>query len=431
MAREGLREALTGVIRKALKDPRPITLNGLRVGTNGGTQMLDVVVQAIEKPEALRGRVLVVFKDVAEPPARRRAHKSVASEAHAALQQELLQTREALQVTHEEMQTTVEELKSSNEELQSTNEELQSTNEELTTSKEELQSLNEELQTVNAELQSKVDDLTWVRNDMANLLNSTEVATVFLDNQMKLRRFTTHATRLFKLIPGDVGRPLSHVVTDLDYPRLRADAEEVLRTLVFVEKTVATHDARWYRVRIMPYRTQENVIDGVVITFIDITAARALEQRLREQAGHLWQLAESLPTLVWGCRADGACDYLNRQWLDYTGIPEAEQLGFRWLEQIHPEDREYVRDEWRASVKSGVRLDVSFRIRRADGAYRWFKTRATPIRDAQGAVVKWYGTSTDVDDMKQADDERTVLRNRLAMVVGQRWRGESFCSMAN
>ena len=282
MAREGLREALTGVIRKALKDPQPVHLNGLKVGTNGGTQIVDVVVQALDKPEPLRGRVMIVFKDVPTPMPRRRSTKKVAAESHAALMQELQQTREALQVTHEEMQTTVEELKSSNEELQSTNEELQSTNEELTTSKEELQSLNEELQTVNAELQSKVDDLTWVRNDMSNLLNSTDIATVFLDNEMKLRRFTTFATKVFKLIPGDVGRPLSHVVTDLDYPQLKDDALEVLRTLVFQEKQVGTHDGRWYRVRIMPYRTQENVIDGVVITFINISEIRQLEAELRK-----------------------------------------------------------------------------------------------------------------------------------------------------
>jgi PAS domain S-box-containing protein len=145
-----------------------------------------------------------------------------------------------------------------------------------------LQSLNEELQTVHAELQSRVDDLTWVRNDMTNLLNSTEVATVFLDNDMKLRRFTTDATKLFKLIPGDVGRPLSHVVTDLDYPQLKDDAERVLRTLAFQEKQVTTHDGRWCRVRIMPYRTQDNVIDGVVITFIDITEIKHLEAELRK-----------------------------------------------------------------------------------------------------------------------------------------------------
>ncbi|GAB6040395.1 chemotaxis protein CheB [Endothiovibrio diazotrophicus] len=281
MAREGLREALIGVIHMALKEPQPIQLNGLRVGTNGGTRRVDVTVQAVERPAALRGRVIVVFKDAPTPPQRHRAGQQAADDNCPVLEQELRQTREALQVTQEEMQTTVEELRSSNEELQSTNEELQSTNEELTTSKEELQSLNEELQTVNAELQSKVDDLTWVRNDMANLLNSTEIATIFLDNKMRLRRFTTHATKLFKLIAGDVDRPLSHVVTDLDYPQLKDDALEVLRTLVFREKVVATFDGRWYRVRIMPYRTQENVIDGVVITFIDITEIKLLEAELR------------------------------------------------------------------------------------------------------------------------------------------------------
>lgn len=282
MAREGLREALTGVIRKALKDGVPVLLKGLRVGTNGGAQIVDVVVRALDKPEILRGRVLIVFQDVPSPPARRRSGKATAPEAQAALAQELQQAREALQITHEEMQTTVEELKSSNEELQSTNEELQSTNEELTSSKEELQSLNEELQTVNAELQSKVEDMTWVRNDMTNLLNSTEIATIFLDNEMKLRRFTPYATKLFKLIPGDVGRPLSDVATDLDYARLLDDALEVLRTLVFQEREAPTHDGRWYRVRIMPYRTQDNVIDGVVITFIDITVIKQLEADLRK-----------------------------------------------------------------------------------------------------------------------------------------------------
>lgn len=281
MARDGLREALTGVIRKALKEPGPILLNGLRVGTNGGTQIVNVVVQALDKPEALRGRVIIVFKDVPTPPVRRRSRRA-SPEATTSLMQELQQAREALQVTHEEMQTTVEELKSSNEELQSTNEELQSTNEELTSSKEELQSLNEELQTVNAELQSKVDELTWIRSDMMNLLNSTEIATVFLDNQMRLRRFTTHANRIFRLIPGDVGRPLSDVVSDLTYPQLEEDALEVLRTLVFQEKVLPTHDGRWYRVRIMPYRTQDNVIDGVVITFTDMTEIKHLEAELRQ-----------------------------------------------------------------------------------------------------------------------------------------------------
>jgi chemotaxis protein methyltransferase CheR/two-component system CheB/CheR fusion protein len=194
---------------------------------------------------------------------------------------DLQKSREENQSLREEAQSTQEELKSANEELQSTNEELQSTNEELTTSKEEMQSLNEELQTVNAELQTKVTDLSWVNNDMNNLLNSMEIATVFLDNALNIRRFTSHATQLFKLIAGDMGRPLSDIVTELDYPHLHQDAQEVLRTLVFMEKEVTTHDNRWFKVRIMPYRTQDNVIDGVVITLIDISETKRLAAQLR------------------------------------------------------------------------------------------------------------------------------------------------------
>ncbi|PHV10586.1 chemotaxis protein CheB [Chitinimonas sp. BJB300] len=281
MAREGLREALVGVIRKALRDPQPIQLQGLQIPINGSVQIVNVTVRAIENPLPLRGLIIIVFSDVATPKTTRMRRKSASSSVDEVLQQELRQARDALQAMHEEMQSSMEELRSSNEELQSTNEELQSTNEELTTSKEEMQSLNEELQTVNAELQSKMEDLTGVKNDMTNLLNSTEIATIFLDGDMKLRRFTSHTTRLFKLIPSDVGRPFSDVMTDLDYPELKNDAHDVLSTLIFQETQAGTNDGRWYRVRIMPYRTQDNVIDGVVITFTDISELKLLETQLQ------------------------------------------------------------------------------------------------------------------------------------------------------
>jgi chemotaxis methyl-accepting protein methylase/PAS domain-containing protein len=283
MAREGLREALVGMIRKALSQTQPIRLQGIRVGTNGDSLRVDVAVQGLTHPEALRGRVLIVFYEVPPPPPE--AKKRSKTPSSPALETELRQAREALRVAHEEMQASLEEYQSANEELQSTNEELQSANEELTTSKEELQSLNEELHSVNAELLSKVDELTGVRNDMTNLLNSTQIATVFLDNELKLRRFTQHATALFKLIPGDVGRPLSDIVNALDYPALMDDAREVLNTLVFCENQAKTYDGRWFRVRIMPYRTVDNLIDGVVITFIDISEIKELEARLRQDKG--------------------------------------------------------------------------------------------------------------------------------------------------
>jgi two-component system CheB/CheR fusion protein len=150
-----------------------------------------------------------------------------------------------------------------------------------------MQSLNEELQTVNAEQQSKMDELSRVNNDMRNLLNSTEIITVFLDNELHIRRFTSGADKIFKLIPGDVGRPLSDIVSDLLYPEMTEEARDVLRTLAFSEKQIAATDGRWFSVRIMPYRTMEDVISGVVITYSNITAAKKLEADLRAEISRL------------------------------------------------------------------------------------------------------------------------------------------------
>lgn len=283
MAREGMRNELALALPKALRGGESITLHKLAVDANGSRQTFDLTIYPITDTTALHGMAMVVFTDVpaTEHTVAGTAKKSRRSPRVAELEAALDDAGQAMQTLREEMQTAQEELKSANEELQSTNEELQSTNEELTTSKEEMQSLNEELQTVNAELQSKLDELSSTNDDMENLLNSTDLATVFLNNSLHVRRFTTQATRLFKLISTDVGRPLSDIVTDLDYPDLSQSAHEVLRTLTYSEREIATRDGRWYQVKIMPYRTMQNVIDGVVITFNDISRAKQLEAKLR------------------------------------------------------------------------------------------------------------------------------------------------------
>ncbi len=278
MARPGLREALTGAVKRALQNPLPIQIKGVPIEDGNGHKVVNVTIHALQAPEALRGQVLIVFHDVVQNKSPRRKGGVVSRDEHQQLERDLQQARESLQAMHEEMRCSMEELKSANEELQSMNEELQSTNEELTTSKEEMQSMNEELQTVNAELQSKMDDLSEARNDLMNLLNSTEIATIFLDGGLKVRRFTSHVTTLFKLIQSDIGRPLSDIANNLDYPELSQDAYGVIRTLVFKDKLIRATDDQWYRARIMPYRTQENVIDGIVITFTNISEIRALEK---------------------------------------------------------------------------------------------------------------------------------------------------------
>ena len=297
MAREGLRYELTGAFQKALRQKDAVTRKNVKVGTNGGVQAIDLTVQAIAEPEALRGLVMIVFTEVTTPPEPKRPAKakgpSASSARVAALEGDIEQARQELQTTREEMQTSQEELKATNEELQSTNEELQSTNEELTTSKEEMQSMNEELQTLNTELQHKVNDMSRLNNDMKNLFDSTEIATVFLDPALRVRLFTAGSNRIFKLIPGDVGRAITDIVSELAYPELADDAREVLRTLAVHEQPAAARDGRWFTVRIMPYRTLENMIDGVMITFMDITASKTLEGKLRAtQAGQEKHIAE-------------------------------------------------------------------------------------------------------------------------------------------
>jgi two-component system CheB/CheR fusion protein len=291
MAREGLRFELTGAFQKAVRENGAIIVKGCKVGINGGTQLVDLTIQSLDEPEELRGMVLIAFRDAASPPAVRASGRakpgSAAVSRIAELEQELSRSREELQAAREGMLTSQEELKSMNEELQSTNEELQSTNEELTTSREEMQSMNEELLTVNTEQQSKMDELSRLNNDMRNLLNSTEIVTVFLDNDLRVRRFTSGANKLFKLITGDVGRPLTDIASDLLYPEIAEDAREVLRTLAFSEKQIAATGGSCFSVRIMPYRTLENLIDGVVMTFLDITTAKKLEAELRKEITRL------------------------------------------------------------------------------------------------------------------------------------------------
>jgi two-component system CheB/CheR fusion protein len=288
MAREGLQYKLGSAFSQVVREGEPLTVSGELVG---GDNMLrvDMTLMKIEVPEALRGMVMIAFKDVILPQKTKRRRPGMLPDSKQVeeLEQELLKIREDLRTTREEMQTTQEELKSTNEELQSTNEELQSSNEELTTSKEEMQSMNEELQSVNAEQSTRLDDFMQVNNDMENLLNSTEIVTIFLDNHLQVRRFTTGANRLFKLIPGDVGRPLTDIVSNLNYPELYDHVQDVLRKLISVENQVSTLDSRWVLVRIMPYRTMDKMINGVVITCNDITASKKVEDELRAEIARL------------------------------------------------------------------------------------------------------------------------------------------------
>lgn len=279
MVRDGLRAPLMDAMKRAANQSEPVQLHGLRVQGSTSAQLVDVSIQALCEPAALQGMMITVFRDVAAAVRGRRKGHSALEVSHAA---ELQQYQDEIRILREKARASREELQSANEELQSTNEELQSTNEELTTSKEEMQSMNEELQAINAELQAKLDDLALAQSDMKNLLNSTDIAILFLDQKLNVRRYTEQASKIINVRESDIGRPLSDLTTSLQYPTLQDDVNETLRTLFFSEKQIPTSDDRWFSVRIMPYRRLDNVIDGAVITFVDITATKQLESKLRQ-----------------------------------------------------------------------------------------------------------------------------------------------------
>jgi two-component system CheB/CheR fusion protein len=295
MAREGLQPVLRAAIHgAALGTPTPG--REVSVRTNGDFHSVSFAVRTLTETEAGEDLLLVSFQEVVHAPGKSTAPKAVrgkratvtAEEQRSeALERELGYTRENLQATIEEQQASNEELKSTNEELQSTNEELQSTNEELETSKEELQSVNEELITVNTELQSKIEQLSSMQNDMKNLLDNINVGTIFLDGRMHIKRFTREAVRAYRLAPSDVGRPLADIKSNLEGDDLMADAQSVLETLVPVAREVRAMDGTCFLTRVQPYRTVDNVIDGVVLTFTDIT--ERIQANAERQARELAQ----------------------------------------------------------------------------------------------------------------------------------------------
>lgn len=287
MARKGLIEFLPSAIREAKKSFNPVLLSQLLIEFEGRTVLVNLTVQKLDNPMPVKGHFLLVFREllpieIESNIKRQKNIKSPFKLNQNDLEIELQKAYDDLKMLREDMQASQEELKSTNEELQSTNEELQSINEELTTSKEEMQSMNEELQTVNAELQTKIVDFVDAENDMLNLLNSTHIATLFVDKDLKVRRFTEDITQIFKLRPADLNRPFTELASDLDYPQIEVDALNVLKTLMMMEVVKPTKDGRWFSVKIMPYRTHDDRIEGVVLTFLDISYSKKLEIRLLE-----------------------------------------------------------------------------------------------------------------------------------------------------
>ncbi len=332
MAREGLQLDLRSAVLAATMQKKPIVVKNVPVRTNGGIHGVDLTVRPLADPEATRELLLVSFQDTElHPPDKSIPKKRVTpkgvSKRVEELEQDLAYTKENLQATIEEMQAANEELKSTNEELQSTNEELQSTNEELETSKEELQSVNEEIVTVNSELQAKIEQLTDIQNDMKNLLENVNIGTIFLDDKLAIKRFTRDAVKVYRLAASDTGRPLADIRSNIPDDDLIPDAQGVVDTLIPRDKLVRTAGNEWFQVRIIPYRTYENLIDGVVMTFSDITVLKAIEAEAKVARNYAQSIVDTVrePLLV----LNGTFEVVSasRAFYQTFGVTPEETIG--------------------------------------------------------------------------------------------------------
>jgi two-component system CheB/CheR fusion protein len=391
------------------------------VKRNGDYHPVIVTIRPVQGPRGADGLLLVTFQDSAlslplPRPAENRAEDAVVRQ----LEYELKATREDLQSTIEELESSYEELQVSNEEVMSMNEELQSANEELETSKEELQSLNEELNTVNSQLQDRVAELESANNDLANLLNCTDLAIIFLDNHFRIKRFTAPTTRLFNVIATDVGRPISDIAAQFRDQTLHQDIAGVFRTSTPQEKQVQTPDGRWWNRRITPYRTLDNRIEGVVLTFTDVTQVKQADEQARRLATVLLDSNDAV------CVHDfeGKITAWNRGAEKMTGYSEAAALQLN-VEQMIPEElRASLRSDWE-KLRRGERID-SWETQRTtkDGRILDVWVTATALKDEMGRPVAIATTERDITEQKRAHarleyeiEQRATSQEQLAAVL--------------
>jgi two-component system CheB/CheR fusion protein len=436
MARQGLRPDLRAGLHKAVSSGQIAVQRNVLIGTNGGRQTIDLIIHPLRTSAMHEPLYMVAFQDVGGVKSVQELETGPEDENPESanlrqMEMELRSTKERLQTTTEELESANEELKSGNEELSSMNEELQSANEELETSKEELQSINEELQTVNSELNARVEELSRANSDIANLLESTQIATVFLDRSLNVKSFTPAAKDVFRLVESDTGRPITHVRARFQADTVQDDADRVMRTLATIERQIESTDSgARYVMRMMPYRTVDNVIAGVVITFVDVSRINAAEARISELTRDLRLRILSLETLLDvlpvgililhdGQHPDRL--QINRHGAGLLGEGSRSETGTgpRKLDQsirLFQADRELATDEQPLQLATRLGRTVSnFEavLLRPDGERRDVMITATPLLDEAGKVRGGIAAVVDISERKHAEARQQVLLHEL------------------
>jgi two-component system CheB/CheR fusion protein len=400
-----LKTLLAGSLKRAAKMSTPLTLRGVQVLDGASTGIYKVTIRPLRSRHQAVPHFLISFEGMESEPARPAA--PVTEVDLAQVSREQLSALEAeLKFTKENLQTASEELASSNEELQAANEELLASNEELQSTNEELQSVNEELYSVNAEYQRKISDLTQLANDMENLLASTDIGTVFLDAQLRIRNFTARAAEVFHLLPHDLGRPIENLTHSMDYPELAADFRRVLTTGTPVEKELRGDQHRAFFARILPYRAK-GAVDGVVLTLVDVTGLKAAEDQLFHERYLLNSLLANVPDAIYFKDARGRFIRANHAMAQRLGLDDPRQAvgktgfelpGYEHALSVHQQDD--------VVLRSGTAQHYELEHRKTpDGHESWDLVTRLPLSDAAGNVVGIIGVFRDVTEQRRAQQK--------------------------
>ncbi|MEE4120720.1 MAG: CheR family methyltransferase [Paracoccaceae bacterium] len=401
LVRPELRLDLGFALHRALEDGEATFTAPVAVALDGARRRVAMHVAPDRSADKGAARAIVMFLEGGKVPDEPPSGGTALTADMRRMVQELGEVRDRLAQSQVENTVTMQELRAANEELQSMNEEYRSTSEELETSKEELQSMNEELQTLNDELKSRLESVSAAHSDLRNLVDATDYATLFLDPELRIRLFTPPVKALFKLADGDVGRPITDFASSLDTAELAERAHDVLRDLAPIEVETEGDDGRWYTLRVRPYRTIDNRIDGVVVTFSDVTDARAVAESTRQSEERFATFLRATTDAAFRVSADW-----SDMWLLQSGSLPADTGGPRkdWLEAYVPqEDHQRVQEAVATAIAGNTLFELEHRVFRSDGTIGWVVSRAAPILDEDGSVREWFGIGTDVSARKCAE----------------------------
>jgi two-component system CheB/CheR fusion protein len=407
MVREEIRLELRAALYQAVQRKGAVDAKNLKVPVGNGMETIDIHVRPVFRDgDMAKGFMLVVFEPTSAQDIKEEIVLSSDEPVARQLEDELQRVKKQLRASTEQHEFQAEELKASNEELQAMNEELRASSEELETSKEELQSINEELRTVNQELKIKIEETTLAGNNLQNLINSVDIGTIFLDRNFRVALFTPAARTLFNLIPADIGRHLSDITNKLHNHDVTADAEMVLQNLQTIEREIQAKEDRVFIMRVMPYRTEEHKINGVVITFLDITERKKSENTLRESEERFRAIVSQTAAGIIQADLDGKFTLVNKKFCDMVGYSESELLRKTLFEIMLPEDHKKAFEIFDTLKSRGTPYNLEQRLVPKDESIRWVDVSMSALKDRKDKAQSIAAVFQDITERKALEKQK-------------------------